>query len=312
MTLTSSSAAGNVWSTGSTTQSITVSTSGTYSVTVTNGNGCSATSAGTTVTVNPDPATPTITAGGPLTFCAGGSVTLTSSSATGNVWSTGATTQSITANASGNYSVTVTDGNGCSATSAGTTVTVNPNPATPTISADGPLAFCTGGSVTLTSSSATGNTWSTGSTTPSIVVNTGGSYSVIVTDANGCSAASAVQSVVVNTSPVVVLEYAATSFCADGSTILPTIAVPFTPGAYFTAPTALSIDPNTGAITLLNTIVPNTYNIGLVSAGPCASSDWFELTIQNTSNNTTTISACDTYTWARTEPPTPRAAPTRV
>jgi hypothetical protein len=194
--------------------------------------------------------------------------------------------------------VTVTDGNGCSATSAGTTVTVNPNPATPTIGAGGPLTFCAGGSVTLTSSSATGNVWSTGSTTPSIVVNTGGSYSVIVTDANGCSAASAVQSVVVNTSPVVVLEYAATSFCADGSTILPTIAVPFTPGAYFTAPTALSIDPNTGAITLLNTIVPNTYNIGLVSAGPCASSDWFELTIQNTSNNTTTISACDTYTWS--------------
>ncbi|MBK9418905.1 MAG: hypothetical protein IPN62_16895, partial [Flavobacteriales bacterium] len=159
MTLTSSSATGNVWSTGATTQSITVSTSGTYSVTVTNGNGCSATSAGTTVTVNPNPATPTITAGGPLTFCAGGNVTLTSSSATGNVWSTGATTQSITTNASGTYTLTVTNGNGCSATSAGTTVTVNPNPATPTIG--GPLTFCAAGSA-LTSSSATGNDVRTG------------------------------------------------------------------------------------------------------------------------------------------------------
>ncbi|MBK9512827.1 MAG: hypothetical protein IPO05_04190 [Flavobacteriales bacterium] len=157
VTLTSSSATGNVWSTGATTQAITVNTSGTYSVTVTNGNGCSATSAGTTVTVNPNPATPTISAGGPLTFCAGGSVTLTSSSATGNVWSTGATTQAITVSTSGTYSVTVTNGNGCSATSAGTTVTVNPNPATPTISAGGPLTFCAGGSVTLTSSSATGH-----------------------------------------------------------------------------------------------------------------------------------------------------------
>ncbi|MBK9418907.1 MAG: HYR domain-containing protein [Flavobacteriales bacterium] len=201
VTLTSSSATGNVWSTGATTQAITVSTSGTYSVTVTNGNGCSATSAGTTVTVNPNPATPTIGAGGPLTFCAGGSVTLTSSSATGNVWSTGATTQSITANASGNYSVTVTDGNGCSATSAGTTVTVNPDPATPTITAGGPLTFCAGGNVTLTSSSATGNVWSTGATTQAITVSTSGTYSVTVTNGNGCSATSAGTTVTVNPNP---------------------------------------------------------------------------------------------------------------
>ena len=145
------------------------------------------------------PPTPTISADGPLAFCAGGSVTLTSSSATGNVWSTGETIQSITVNASGTYSVTVTNGNGCSATSAGTTVTVNPNPATPTISAGGPLTFCAGGSVTLTSSSATGNVWSTGATTQAITVSTSGTYSVTVTNGNGCSATSAGTTVTVNT-----------------------------------------------------------------------------------------------------------------
>ncbi|MBL8000968.1 MAG: hypothetical protein JNL05_03310, partial [Flavobacteriales bacterium] len=147
----------------------------TYSVTT---NGCSS-SAQTTVTVNPAPSTPTISAGGPTTFCAGGSVTLTSSSATGNVWSPGGqTTQSITVSTGGTYSVTVTS-NGCSATSAGTTVTVNPAPSTPTISAGGPTTFCAGGSVTLTSSSATGNVWSPGGqTTQSITVSAGGTYSV--------------------------------------------------------------------------------------------------------------------------------------
>ena len=45
-----------------------------------------------TVTVNALPATPTITAGGPTTFCAGGSVTLTSSAGTSYLWSNGATT----------------------------------------------------------------------------------------------------------------------------------------------------------------------------------------------------------------------------
>src|SRR5439155_26339829 len=103
---------------------------------------------------------------GPTTFCAGGSVTLTSSSGTGNQWSLngnpigGATNSEYVATASGNYTVVVTT-NGCSsAASAATTVTVNPIPATPTINAGGPATFCAGGSVTLTSSSGTGNQWS--------------------------------------------------------------------------------------------------------------------------------------------------------
>ena len=126
-------------------------------MTVTNENFCSATSALTTVTLNPNP-TVSIAAGGPTTFCAGGSVTLTSSSATGNQWYVngnligGATNQSYPATVSGSYTVRVTDGNGCmSGPSAATTVTVNPLPETPTITPGGPTTFCEGGSVTLTS-----------------------------------------------------------------------------------------------------------------------------------------------------------------
>ncbi|HSX61614.1 MAG TPA: carboxypeptidase-like regulatory domain-containing protein, partial [Tahibacter sp.] len=112
------------------------------------------------------PPTPTITPGGPTTFCAGGSVTLTSSSASGNQWSLsgnpigGATSQSFIATASGNYTTTVTNEFQCaSASSSTTTVTVNPSPSTPTITPGGPTTFYAGGSVTLTSSSASGNQW---------------------------------------------------------------------------------------------------------------------------------------------------------
>ena len=63
---------------------------------------------------------PTITASGPTTFCSGGSVTLTASAGSSYLWSNGATTQSIVANNSGSYTVTV-DG----VVSAPTVVTVN-------------------------------------------------------------------------------------------------------------------------------------------------------------------------------------------
>ncbi len=86
-----------------------------------------------TITVNPTPVTPTITPGGPTTFCTGGSVTLTSSSATGNQWYLdgnpigGATNQNHVATTSGNYTVVVTQLGCPSAPSAAITVIVNPD-----------------------------------------------------------------------------------------------------------------------------------------------------------------------------------------
>ena len=78
-TLTSSVASSYLWApNGETTRTITPTTSGSYTVTASTG-GCSATSAPVAITVNPNPSVPTITAGGPTTFCQGGSVTLTSS-----------------------------------------------------------------------------------------------------------------------------------------------------------------------------------------------------------------------------------------
>jgi N-acetylneuraminic acid mutarotase len=114
-----------LWNTGSTTSSITTSTAGNYSVTVTDGNNCSATSLPVFLTVNPLP-NASIAASGPTTICLGDSVTLTANTSASYLWSTGAVTQSITVFASGNYSVTVSDANGCTKTSAVTTVTVSP------------------------------------------------------------------------------------------------------------------------------------------------------------------------------------------
>ncbi len=200
--LTSSASSGNSWSNSTSNQSITITTAGNYSVTVTDVNGCSANSATTSITVNPNPAIPTIIADGPLTFCDGADVVLTSSASNGNTWSNSNATPSITVTTSGNYTVTVLGGNGCSSTSAPTSVTVNPSPATPTINADGPLTFCAGDNVVLTSSASSGNAWSNSSATQSITVTSAGNYSVTVTNGDGCSTSSTVKIVTVNAVPV--------------------------------------------------------------------------------------------------------------
>ena len=130
-----------------------------YSVTT---SGCT-TTAIKDLAVNALPTTPTITAGGPTTFCYGGSVALTSSAANGNVWSTGETTQSIIVSASGTYTVQLTNANGCQS-SASTVVTVNSIPSTPSVAANS-TSICNGSSTTIKGTS-TGNTiyWYTQST----------------------------------------------------------------------------------------------------------------------------------------------------
>jgi hypothetical protein len=171
----------------------------TLSLTVTAPNGCIV-SGSTPVTINPIPATPTITPGGPTTFTYPGNVTLNSSSATGNQWYVdtgsgpnpigGATNQAFIASASGNYTVIVTSASGCvSAPSAPTTVVVNK--ATPVVTATGgtfvyngtPQAgsgTATGGAgeslaVTLTYTGTGSTTFGPSATAPTLV----GTYQVV-------------------------------------------------------------------------------------------------------------------------------------
>jgi hypothetical protein len=189
VTLTAAAGSGYQWNSGVQTQAVTVTQSGTFSVTLTDVNGCTAVSEEVEVTVFPA-ATVEVIASGETTFCQGGQVTLTATDAENFIWSDGQDTQTITASASGSFIVTVTDANGCTATSEAVTVTVTPLPAA-NITASG-LLVCPGEEVTLTASGAMGQQyqWSNGASTQSINVDQGGSYTVTVTDVNGCSATS--------------------------------------------------------------------------------------------------------------------------
>jgi large repetitive protein len=193
----------NVWNTTPvvTTRNLTVTQTGTYFVTV-NVNGCSASSLPVTVVVNPIPATPSIIAQGPTTFCSGGNVNLAASTAVGLSWTPGGSTnQVINVTATNTFSVTTTE-NGCtSASSAPVTVTVNSIPPVPTIaSSTGSNSFCEGSSINLISSANNGNTWSNGQSASTITVNNSGTFFVTVT-VNGCSSTSANFTVTENNQP---------------------------------------------------------------------------------------------------------------
>lgn len=186
----------------------------TYYVSQANTNNDESMRAAITVTVNALPATPVITASGSTTFCTGGSVDLTSSANSGNVWSNNATTATITVNATGNYSVTVTDANGCSSVSTPISVNVS-NAPTPTISATSTQA-CSGDVVTVTSSAADSYLWSTGDTTQSIEVTNTAAIYVTVTNANACDGVgqSATTNITFTATPT-----AAGSFTAAGNVV---------------------------------------------------------------------------------------------
>ncbi len=207
--LTSSEIGGNDWSTLETTDMISVSTSGSYTVTHTDGNGCSASSVPTVVTVNSNPViaagiitdpTACSTPTGTIQISGSGSGDL-SWSGSGSGTSSGVTLpNTVTGFLAGFYNVVFTDGNGCVSNSVAAPFTDPTPPPTPVITASGAITFCDGGSVILNSSAITGNVWSSMETTQSISVIASGNYGVTVT-ISGCTATSMPITILVNSNP---------------------------------------------------------------------------------------------------------------
>ncbi len=280
--LTANAVSSYLWNNGLTTRSITIKNTGNYTVKVTFANGSSATSATTSVTVNPLP-TATITASGNTTFCQGDSVILTSSIGSSYIWSNVLTTRSITVKNTGSYSVKVTNGNNCSATSTVIPVTVNPLP-TATITASGNTTFCQGDSVILTSSIGSSYLWSNGLTTRSITVKNTGSYSVKVTNANNCSKTSATTSITVNPLPTATITASGNSTFCQGDSVILTSSI----GSSYLWSNGLT----TRSITVKNT---GSYSVKVTNANNCSkTSTVTSVTVRNPQNGLTIVLRNDT------------------
>ena len=254
--LTSSYSSGNAWSTGAATPVINVTAAGTYTVTVTAL--CGTVNASLTVTPAAA-ATAVITAGGPTTFCPGGSVVLTSGSPSGNTWSTGETTPSITVTAAGTYTLDVTSG--CGTASASQQVQITPLP-TAAITAAGPTAICAGDSVLLTASGGTTYQWSTGATTTAIYAHTAGNYTVTSTNSCGQATSSPVTVTIVPLPTATITAAGPTAICAGDSVLL--TASGGTTYQWSTGATTTAIYAHTAG----NYTVTSTNSCGQVTSSP--------------------------------------------
>ena len=173
---------------------------------------------------------PTTTAS--ISYCAGANaiaLTATPSAGCTIVWYTTATggapiptpTPSTVAAGTTVYYVAQQNANGYEGPRAMVTITVNANPTSPVVTASGSTTFCSGSSVTLVSSYATGNVWSNGSTNDSIVVNNTGSFTVTYTDANGCTSTSTATTTNVSAAPLPTVQATAVEACS-GDTVMVT------------------------------------------------------------------------------------------
>lgn len=168
------------WSTGATSQSITVSTAGAYTVIITDAAGCQATFT-TNVTVD---LLPVVILGPDTSLCIGQVWTLDAGNTGASFdWSTGATSQTISVNTDGTYWVEVTDGNNCVNSD---TIAVVFDPL-PVISLSDTIV-CISETIALDAGNpGSWYQWSTNETTQSIAVDSvSGVYSVVVTTPTYC------------------------------------------------------------------------------------------------------------------------------
>ena len=178
-------------------------------------------------------------------------------------------------------SVKVINASGCqSAASVATVVTVNALPVTPTITASGPTTFCTGGRVTLRSVPATTYSWSNGATTRNINVSSPGSYTVQVTDANGCQSAVSLPAVVnVNALPVV--NVAADTTIPNGtSTTIHATVTGTSPFTYSWSPSSQLTDATIKDPTTVILAATTVFTLTATStATTCSNTDAIKITI---------------------------------
>ncbi len=270
-----------LWSNNQTTAGISNLVAGIYSVTVTDANGCTATSSYQVT----QPPILTASASGSNNLCFGntaGTATVIAGGGTAPytyLWSNTQTIASISNLATGAYSVTVTDANGCTATS-GYEVTA---PELLTATPSGTNVSCFGGNNGTASVLAAGGKlpytylWSNGATGSAISNLTAASYSVTTTDANGCTATA---NYLVTQPPLLTVAMTGTTASCNGSATA-TAAGGTTPYTYLWS--------NGATTSSISNVPAGTYTVTVKDANNCTVPGSFTITGNSPINPVATV-----------------------
>jgi hypothetical protein len=272
-----------LWSTGETTPSISVSSPGTYDVTVSDVTSLNCPPAFQSIAVGaaPIPAAPDISSNAPL--CLGAELTLSTTTVANTYIWTGPngftsslqnpTITNVTAANAGTYSLSVIV-DGCTSPVSTTSVLISPPPAAPTAGSNSPI--CAGQNLNLTASNITGATynWSgpNGFTNtnqnPTITAATtaaSGTYSVTATVA-GCTGPAGTTSVTVNPIPAAPTAGSNSPICAGQNLNL--TASTITGATYtWTGPNGFNNATQNPTITAATTAASGTYSVTATVAG---------------------------------------------
>jgi len=251
---------------------VTVNTAGTYVVTVTGSNGCTAPASITITTDGSRPTAGIINNTGVIVLtCTTPSISLTATGGGTYSWNNGlGGNANATVTSAGTYTVTVTDTNGCTDTES---ITITENKAEPngsiTNNSATTVLTCAKPSISLTATGGVSYLWSNGDNTANTTITAAGTYNVIITGTNGCTGTRSI------------------TITADGS--LPTIVITTspatteltctTPSITLTASGGVSYSwDNSGNSASITVTSAGIYTVDVTSANGCVANKSIEIT----------------------------------
>lgn len=258
-----------VWSNGQTNAMATGLLAGSYTYTVTDGHGCTATGS---VTINQPTALVASSSLITAVQCHGGTATISVGAAGGSAPYSGTGTYTVTA---GPHTYTVTDDHGCTSS---TTITVTEPDELVASATQGSPILCNGGTTTVTVGATGGTATYTGIGTFTVGA---GTHSYTVTDANGCTSTA---SITISEPDLLVASSSVTTpiHCNGGTGVVTVSAVGGTM-------------PYTGATTY--TVSAGSYNYTVTDANGCTSATSITVTEPAIITGASSEHACDTYSW---------------
>lgn len=274
---------------------LSITTPGTYTLTVTAANGCTATSSvvitqniqNPSATISNIPNTNTLT-------CSTTNIALTANGGGTYSWISGTTNLGTNATINvtnpGTYTVTVTSANGCTQTAAATILQdlVAPT-AGITNNTNTNVLTCSQTSISLTATGGTSYSWSNGTgivgSSSNLSVSTPGTYTVTVTGTNGCTATQSFTITQTTAAPVVSISNVPNA--NELTCTLTSIALTATGGGTYSWSNGTTV---LGTSATLNVSSPGTYTVTVTGANGCSSSSSTTIT-QNTTAPTAGITA---------------------